>query len=108
MFSGLRPLTRLFYQKSGSLTSEDFFCLVWIEPNYHSTINLPTNPENGQTIFMFKDGGGSLTVNADKEFLRIGYGVQNDLGIGGEFQGIILFVYTEEDNRWWACVITRN
>lgn len=106
MFSGLRPLTRLFSQKSGSLTSEDFFCLVWIEPNYHSTINLPSNPENGQTIFMIKDGGGSLTVNANKTIHRVGgYSEQYALGVGGEYSGIILFVYSSEDNKWWACVV---
>ena len=110
MFGGLRPKTVFVMSGAYDLTEYEFFILCYTLDGQTMTLNLPGNPQNGQTYFVLKSGTGYIiSINGRRKLIiRTGYGNTNPLNIGSEFAGMIILVFSAQDNKWWATVHNRT
>ena len=104
MFAGLRPALRIVTDASLTLTKYDFTLFANNQrENTYMMCNLPTNPENGQTYMIFKEGQGDVRIATTdgKMIHRLGYGDSTATGFGNA-QGIAFVAYSAQDGKWWC------
>lgn len=105
MFAGFRPMTRFL---NGGTTLSKFDHTIHFSATGTSTIYLPSSPENGQEIEIWKASATSLTISGNgKTIMRVGYGDVSSLGTGTDFTGLIKFVFSEQDDKWWGITISK-
>lgn len=107
MFGGLRPKV-LLTLSTYHLKAEDFFILAYRDSG-SLTLSLYSSPENGQTYFIIKaDASFSMYINGNgKTIHRAGYGDYSNIGIDNSYIGLIVVVYSAEDNKWWMVINER-
>lgn len=107
-FYGLRPKTYFTMAPAYALTAFDFFILAYRDSG-SLTLSLYSSPENGQTYFIIKaDASFSMYINGNgKTIHRAGYGDYSNVGIDNSYIGLIVVVYSAEDNKWWMVINDR-
>ena len=105
LFSGLRPMTR-FVTSSETLSAMDFNVLCYTSSGAF-TLKMPSTRQPGQTFVILKNGSQTLTLNGNgKNIERLGYNAAQSFNIEGNFEGLCIVVWCEEQDRWWAILVS--
>lgn len=113
-FKGLRQPVRVVTATTTTVVALSKYDSIIIASNSASAIfylelQLPENPADGQMHMIFKWKPGNVRVRTTDGSTIQKPGNVSDTVVGfGDIQGMLLVVYSAEENKWWCLLISSD